>query len=100
MAGLETWILVERDKWGDQRMLRFQWDELYRQLPSIDTWKILTMLLDQSSLCPEAATSFQEELQEQAKKHASGVSGSLKYALRESVELLGNEFVTSQRTKG
>ena len=100
VAGLETWILVERDKWGDQRMLRFQWDELYRQLPSIDTWKILTMLLDQSSLCPEAATSFQEELQEQAKKHASGVSGSLKYALRESVELLGNEFVTSQRTKG
>jgi len=100
IAGLDSWILVERDKWGDQRMLRFNWDELYGQFPTIDTWKLLTMLLHQSSLCPEGRVPFHEELQEDAKKHASGVSGSLKYALRESIELLGNEYVQSQRTKG
>ncbi|MCY4171128.1 MAG: hypothetical protein OXF08_05965 [Bacteroidetes bacterium] len=100
VTGLETWILVERDKWGDQRMLRFNWDELYRQFPTIETWKLLTMLLHQYSLCPEDKPPFHEEIQEEALKHASGVSGSLKYALRESIELLGNEWVTSQRNKG
>ncbi len=100
LTGIDTWILVERDKWGDQRMLRFNWDELYRQFPTIDTWKLLTMLLHQSSLCPEGRVPFHEELQEDAVKHASGVSGSLKYALRESIELLGNEYVQSQRAKG
>jgi len=99
IAGFETWILVERDKWGDQRMLRFQWDELYRQLPTIDTWKVLSMLLHQASLCPEKELSYQEELHEEAQKEATGVSGSLKYALRESIELLGNEWVISQRNK-
>ncbi|MCY4233526.1 MAG: hypothetical protein OXE59_07290 [Bacteroidetes bacterium] len=100
VTGLETWILVERDKWGDQRMLRFNWDELYRQFPTIETWKLLTMLLHQYSLCPEDKPPFHEEIQEEALNHASGVSGSLKYALRESIELLGNEWVTSQRNKG
>jgi len=100
IAGFETWILVERDKWGDQRMLRFQWDELYQQLPTIDTWKLLCMLLHQVSLCPEKEASYQEELHEEAQKEATGVSGSLKYALRESIELLGNEWIISQRNKG
>jgi len=100
IAGFETWILVERDKWGDQRMLRFQWDELYQQLPTIDTWKLLCMFLHQASLCPENEPSYQEELHEESQKEATGVSGSLKYALRESIELLGNEWVISQRNKG
>ena len=100
VTGLQTWALLERDKWGTERMLRFNWDDLYNQLPSIQTWKLLTMLLYKSALCPDSGKSYQEELHEEAIQHASGVSGSLKYALRESIEILGNEYVSNRRAKG
>ena len=100
LTGLQTWILLERDKWGADRMLRFNWDDLYNQLPRIETWKLLTMLLYRSVLCPDEGRSYQEELQEKATQHASGVSGTLKYALRESIEILGNEYVAYRRAKG
>ncbi len=93
LIGLQTWVLLERGKWGAERMLRFDWDELFRQLPGIDTWKMITMLLSKPSLCPDWGVAYQEELQEQAHRHAVGVSGNLKYALRESIELLGNEYL-------
>ncbi len=100
VAGFQTWILLERDKWGAGRMLRINWEELYNHLPRIDTWKLLTMLLHKSTLCPDEGRSYQDELQEQATQHSTGVSETLKYALRESVEILGNEYVHSQRSKG
>ncbi len=100
VTGLHTWLLLERDKWGSDRILRFNWEELYNQSPPIGTWKLLTMLLYKSSLCPDGGKSYQDELQEHAVQHASGVSGSLKYALRESIEILGNEYVTQRRAKG
>ena len=99
LTGLQTWVLLERDKWGAGRMLRFDWDELYEQLPRIETWKLLTMLLHKSTLCPGSGPSYQEELQEHALRHATGVSGSLKYALRESIEILGNEYLSSMRAR-
>lgn len=100
LTGLQTWILLERDKWGAGRMLRFNWEELYNQLPKIDTWKLVTMLLCKPALCPGAGRSYQEELQEHAIKHATGVSGSLKYALRESIEILGNEYLSDRKRRG
>ncbi len=99
LTGLQTWVLLERDKWGAGRMLRFDWDGLYEQLPRIETWKLLTMLLHKSTLCPGTGPSYQEELQEHALRHATGVSGSLKYALRESIEILGNEYLSSMRAR-
>ena len=100
LTGLQTWILLERDKWGAGRMLRFNWEQLYGQLPKIDTWKLVTMLLCKSALCPDAGRSYQEELQEHAIQHATGVSGSLKYALRESIEILGNEYLSDRKRRG
>ena len=98
LTGLRSWVLFERDKWGAERMLRFNWNELFEQLPAIDTWKLITMLLSKPSLCPDWGDAWQDELQEQARQHAIGVSGSLKYALRESIELLGNEYLHYTRT--
>ena len=100
LTGLQNWALLERDKWGAGRMLRFNWDELYGQLPKIDTWKLLTMLLCRPSLCPGVGRSYQDELQEHAVQHATGVSGSLKYALRESIEILGNEYLACVKHTG
>ena len=98
LTGLRSWVLLERDKWSAERMLHFNWNELFEQLPAINTWKLITMLLSKPSLCPDWGDAYQEELQEQARQHAIGVSGSLKYALRESIELLGNEYLHYTRT--
>ena len=40
-----------------------------------------------------------DELDEQSQKNASGVSQDLKYALRESIELLGNEVLYDMKTR-
>ncbi|MBP8140618.1 MAG: class I SAM-dependent DNA methyltransferase, partial [Acidovorax sp.] len=56
-----------------------------------DTLKACAALLHQDSLAPGEGNSLLESLDENAHKHAFGVSEDLKYALREAIELLGNE---------
>ena len=48
-------------------------------------------LLHKDCLAPGEGNSLLESLDENAHKHAFGVSEDLKYALREAIELLGNE---------
>jgi len=54
-------------------------------------------LLHHESLAPEQGASLLDGLDENAHKHALGVSENLKYALRESIEMLGNEAVKQLR---
>ena len=53
----------------------------------------MAVLLHCEKLCPQEGDSLLNELDENSHKHASGVSQDLKYALRESIELLGNEVL-------
>ncbi|NLJ63631.1 MAG: hypothetical protein GX332_10040, partial [Alcaligenaceae bacterium] len=80
------WLLVDRTKYGQNRVLRFDWYELFSRRDS-DTLKATTVLLHRESLLD----GLLDTLDENAHKHAYGVSEDLKYALRESIELLGNE---------
>lgn len=56
-----------------------------------DTFKACAALLHRDCLAPAEGSSLLESLDENAHKHAFGVSEDLKYALREAIELLGNE---------
>ena len=49
------------------------------------------MLLHKDSLLPGSGAPYLDSLDDNSHKHAFGVSEDLKYALRESIELLGNE---------
>ncbi|MBS0598060.1 MAG: class I SAM-dependent DNA methyltransferase [Proteobacteria bacterium] len=90
LLGLDEWLLLDRYKWPNNRALRFDWaDILDRKDP--DTLKACAALLHQDSLAPGEGNSLLESLDENAHKHAFGVSEDLKYALREAIELLGNE---------
>lgn len=80
------WLLVDRTKYAQNRILRFDWYELLSRRDS-DTLKATTVLLHRESLLD----GLLDTLDENAHKHAYGVSEDLKYALRESIELLGNE---------
>lgn len=83
-------ILVDRFKWLQNRVLRFDWDEILGRKDT-KTLQATAALLFKDSLVPENGDSLLDSLDENAHKHAFGVSEDLKYALREAIELLGNE---------
>ncbi len=94
VTALRTWMLFERGKWSGRRSLRFDWRRLYNRRTPLSTFQFLCMLLSRDSLCPGGGQSpVLDAIDEQSRAHAQGVSGSLKYALREAVELLGNEYL-------
>ncbi len=85
-------ILVDRIKWNRKRILRFDLQEIFdRREPS--TLKAMAAFLCRDSLCPEDGMALIDTLDENSHKHAFGVSQDLKYALRESIEMLGNEAI-------
>jgi hypothetical protein len=83
-------VLIDRYKWLQNRMLRFDWDEILGRKDDL-TLKASAALLHAECLVPEQGTSLLDSLDENSHKHAFGVSEDLKYALREAIELLGNE---------
>jgi type I restriction-modification system DNA methylase subunit len=83
-------VLIDRFKWLQNRFLRFDLDEILGRKDD-STLKATAALLHRDSLVPESGTSLLDSLDENSHKHAFGVSDDLKYALREAIELLGNE---------
>ena len=83
-------LLLDRHKWNQNRLLRFDWEEILGRRDNA-TLKATTALIHKNSLLPEEGISLLDNLDENAHKHAFAVSEDLKYALRESIELLGNE---------
>lgn len=83
-------VLIDRYKWLQNRLLRFDLDEILGRKDDI-TLKATAALLHRESLVPEQGSSLLDNLDENSHKHAFGVSEDLKYALREAIELLGNE---------
>lgn len=84
--------LIDRNKWNEKRYLQFELEEIFSRLENT-TLQAMAVLLHKDSLCPEDGKVLLDELDEQSRKNASGVSQDLKYALRESIELLGNEVL-------
>lgn len=97
LAGLNQWLLLDRFKWPNNRVLRFDWSEILDRKDSA-TLQAAAALLHHDSLAPAAGSaSLLEGLEENAHKHAFGVSEDLKYALRSAIELLGNEAANQLR---
>ncbi len=83
-------LLIDRHKWSQNRLLRFDWDEILGRRDDA-TLKATSALLHSTSLQPKSGQSLLDNLDENAHKHAFGVSEDLKHALREAIELLANE---------
>lgn len=85
-------LLADRSKWAEKRILRFDLDEIFSRREE-STLKAMAALLARESICPDDGIALLDSIDEKSHKHAFGVSSDLKYALRESIELLGNEAV-------
>ncbi|MBV0934404.1 Eco57I restriction-modification methylase domain-containing protein [Marinobacterium weihaiense] len=90
LCSARQWLLLDRAKFAQGRLLRFDWLELFSRRET-DTLKAVAVLLHRTSLLADQGQALLDTLDENAHKHAYGVSEDLKYALRESIELLGNE---------
>lgn len=90
--------LIDRNKWNEKRYLQFELEEIFSRLENT-TLQAMAVLLHKDSLCPDDGKVLLDELDEQSQKNASGVSQDLKYALRESIELLGNEVLYDMKTR-
>jgi hypothetical protein len=96
LVGLDHWLLLDRYKWPQNRALRFDWAEILDRKDTA-TLQAVAALLHQTSLAPGDGTSLLQSLDENAHKHAFGVSEDLKHALRDAIELLGNEAANQLR---
>lgn len=98
LIGMNQIALIDRNKWNEKRYLQFELEEIFSRLENT-TLQAMAVLLHRDSLCPDDGKVVLDELDEQSQKNASGVSENLKYALRESIELLGNEVLYDMKTR-
>ncbi len=92
LASPKELVLVDRNKWPEKRYLSFDMDEIFRRREE-SSFQAVATFLAYSSLCPQTGDILLDELDRESREHASEVSDSLRYALRECVELLGNEVI-------
>ena len=85
-------LLLERGKWTHNRLLRFVLDDIMgrRETPTLQA---AAALLHRDSLVPDEGMSLLDSLDDNSHRHAFAVSADLKHALRESIELIGNEAI-------
>lgn len=98
LIGINQIALIDRNKWDKKKYLQFDLEEIFSRHEET-TFQALAVLLHKESLCPEEGSSLLDALDENSYKHSSSVSDSLKYALRECIELLGNEVLYDMRTR-
>lgn len=96
--GMNQIALIDRNKWNEKRYLEFDLETVFSRLEN-STLQAVTVLLHKDSLCPDDGKILLDELDEHSQRNASGVSQDLKYALRESIELLGNEVLYDMTTR-
>ena len=98
LIGLNQIALIDRNKWNEKRYLQFELEEIFSRTET-STLQAMSVLLHKDSLCPEDGKVLLDELEEQSQRNSSGVSKDLKYALRESIELLGNEVLYDMKNR-
>ncbi len=92
LISLSQILLIDRTRWNDKRLLRFNLPEILGRR-ELSTIKAMCALLHRESLVLPQGMSLLDTLDENAHKHAYGVSEDLKYSLREAIELIGNEAI-------
>lgn len=96
LCAAKSWILIDRVKFAERRVLRFHWDEIFERNEAA-VLQAASLLLGRSAFTVKDGECPLDTIDEKSYKHAHGVSSDLKYALRESIELLGNEAARQLR---
>ncbi len=92
----EQWLLIDRAKFAQRRLLRFDWREILSRREDA-VLKATSVLIGSDTFAIHDGQCRLEVLDENSFRHAQGVSEDLKYALREAIEILGNEAARQLR---
>ena len=96
LLSIKQMVLVDRHKWNASRLLRFDLQELLNERDP-DSLLAVATLLHREHTCPMEGSALLDELDENSHRHTYSVSEDLKFALREAIELLGNEALYYRR---
>lgn len=97
LVSLDQMVLVDRHKWNASRLLRFDLVEILEERDA-DALLAIATLLHREHTCPSEGSALLDTLDENSHRHTYSVSEDLKFALREAIELLGNEALHYRRT--
>jgi hypothetical protein len=92
LISIDQLVLIDRHKWNASRLLRFDLAQLLEEKDQNALLAAAT-LLHRDHTCPSEGTALLDNLDENSHRHTYSVSEDLKYALREAIELLGNEAI-------
>lgn len=98
LASYKEIILIDRSKWAEKRVINFKLDEIFARKDD-GTLQVLTALLYRENICPSEGECLLDTLNENSHKNAREISEDLKYALRECIELLGNEAIRDMKER-
>ena len=90
--GLHQIALIDRRKWNDKKCMLFDLDEIFSRHQD-HVYTAMAVLLRRDSLCPNKGDSLLDAFDDTSAKNAVEVSDNLRSALRECVEILGNEVI-------
>ena len=93
----EQWLLIERSKWARKALLSFALPDLFGPRDDKAYRAMAGLIGAESVLPPDGGTALLDTLDDSSHKHAFEVSTDLKYALRECIELIGNEAIRYKR---
>lgn len=96
LLGHDELLVIERAKWGRKALLRFELPEIFGPRDE-RLFRATAALACRESILPTEGIALLDTLDSNSHKHAYGVSGELKYALREAIELIGNEAIRYKR---
>lgn len=96
LLGHDELLVIERSKWSRKALLRFELPEIFGPRDE-KLFRATAALACRESVLPTEGIALLDTLDGNSHKHAYGVSGELKYALREAIELIGNEAIRYKR---
>lgn len=96
--GINQIALLDRNKWNEKRYLHFDLTTVFARMEN-STFDAINVLLHKDCLCPEDGKITLDSFDEQNRRNATGVSQDLKFALRESIEILGNEILFDMKNR-
>lgn len=99
LASMDEIAIIDRNKWGEKKYLTFDLDDIFGRTDNITTHKAMTVLLHVENIAPMEGNPLLDTFDENSHRHATSVSEDLKYALRRSIELLGNEVIYDMKKR-
>ena len=92
LASMTELVLIDRNKWSEKRCMFFDLKTIFSRKEDT-TLRAVAALLCKQSICPIEGDLLLDRMDKRSRDNASEVSDRLKYALRECIELLGNEVI-------